>query len=169
MDQLVIIGVLTRLFGFKGGLAIKLLNPAETSLSKGMKVTLIGPHNVTKTEILREVLPGGRCFFEGIDTDVDARCLIGFELYVDRNDLPEPLADEYYLNDLLSMDVVTVNSDKLGKVVGFSHNNAQELLEVLLDENGKKVSIPLVKPIVVDIDFEQRIITLDIPEGLLEL
>lgn len=168
MDQLVHIGKITRLFGFKGGLALKLLNPSESTLSKGMKVTLIGPFNASKVETLHEVMPGGRCFFEGITTDTDARTLIGYDLYVAREDLPELDEHEYYLNDLLSMNIVDQHGEKLGTVVGFSHNNAQDLLEIELP-SGKKASIPLVQAIVTDIDFSKRIITVDVPEGLLEL
>lgn len=168
MDQLVLIGKITRLFGFKGGLALKLLNPSESTLSKGMKVTLIGPHNALRIETLYEVMPGGRCFFLGIHTDTDARTLIGYDLYVAREDLPELDEHEYYLNDLLSMTIVDQHGEKLGTVVGFSHNNAQDLLEIEL-QSGKKASIPLVQAIVTDIDFSKRVITADVPEGLLEL
>jgi 16S rRNA processing protein RimM len=59
------------------------------------------------------------------------------------------------------------NNQELGKIVGFSTNNAQDLLQV---SDGKiSFYVPFIEAFVKKIDYKTRQIYLDLPEGLIEV
>ena len=57
---------------------------------------------------------------------------------------------------------------ELGQITDVIQNAAQDLYEVKT-ETGKKVLVPVVKEFVLDVDMEQRIVKVKLPEGLLDL
>jgi 16S rRNA processing protein RimM len=168
MDQQILIGQISRPFGFKGGVHLRLMNENSGSLQTGVPITAVGPGTKKRVLTVKEVVHGARCFFEEVNDESAALALKGAELFIARHLMPPIDDDECYLADLLGMNVTDVNSLGLGRVVGFSSNLAQDLLEIELTD-GKNASVPLVDEIVIDIDLDRRVITLDPPEGLLEL
>lgn len=114
-----------------------------------------------------EVVPNSRIYFAEITDRTAAEKLQGAELYLNRADFPDLLEDEFYLGDLIGARVILANGDEAGVLTGFSSNNIQLLLEVKTP-SGYVASVPLVDAIVLDIDCENKIITIDPPAGLLE-
>lgn len=166
MSELILLGYIAKAFGTKGGLHIKLINPESIALVLGSKVTLkLGALNQLMT--ISEVVPGNRFYFAEITDRTAAEKLQGAELYLSRADFPDLLEDEFYLNGLIGAQVILVTGDNAGILTGFSSNNIQILLEVKTP-SGYVASIPLVDAIVLDIDSENKIITIDPPLGLLE-
>lgn len=54
----------------------------------------------------------------------------GLKLYVDRADLPDPDEDEYYITDLIGLDVVDVDGQPVGKVANVDNFGAGDLLDI---------------------------------------
>ena len=54
----------------------------------------------------------------------------GLKLYVDRADLPETNEDEYYITDLIGMNVVDVAGQPVGKVTNVDNFGAGDLLDI---------------------------------------
>lgn len=84
-------------------------------------------------------------------------------LYVDAEDRRDLDADEFWPDDLIGCRVVDTSGVNLGEVTDVSSNAAQDLLVV-----DGRYHVPMVKELVVNIDVEQRVITVDPPEGLFE-
>jgi 16S rRNA processing protein RimM len=167
MSQIVL-GYIARAFGIKGGVVIRLLNEESSSFSVGLKVSAklgkVAPRSLTISSIMDK----GRIFFEEITDRSDAESLVGAEILMDRDLLPDLAEDEYYLTDMIGAQIVDTEGTLIGLLVDYGSNNAQTLLEIeTIDQ--KSASIPLVKPIVCKIDCENKIIVVDLPEGLLEL
>ncbi|ESQ90759.1 16S rRNA-processing protein RimM [Asticcacaulis sp. AC460] len=59
-----------------------------------------------------------------------AEKLKGLKLYVDRADLPDTDEEEYYVTDLIGMDVVDTSGNAVGKVVNVDNFGAGDLLDV---------------------------------------
>lgn len=106
--------------------------------------------------------------FSGIDSREAAEELRNVEIFVSEEDLPELEEGEIYIRDLIDMEVVEVSGSVVGTVTGVIDNEFQDTLSVKTAE-GKQVLIPAVEPIVVSIDQDEGVITVDPPEGLLEL
>lgn len=115
--------------------------------------------------------------FEGMDSREDAEAARGTEIFVTEADLPPLEEGEFYIRDLIGMEVIEADdagegSEPAGAVIGrvtdVIQNTAQDLLEVETPE-GKKVLIPRVVAFVRDIDPKERRITVVLQEGLMDL
>ena len=104
---------------------------------------------------------------EGINDRNKAEEQRNKKVYIEEADLQELPEDTYYVRDLIGISVVT-DDGELGKITDVIQNSAQDLYEVKTAE-GKKVYIPVVKEFVTDVDMENRIVKVTLPEGLLDL
>ena len=59
-----------------------------------------------------------------------AEALRGLKLYIQRDSLPEPEEDEFYLADLIGLSVETAAGEVLGKVKAVQDFGAGDLLEI---------------------------------------
>lgn len=75
--------------------------------------------------------------------------------------------DEVFYHQLLGMEVRTVDGQVLGTVQEVFTLDPADLLQV--SDGEKEVLIPFTRAIVVEVDRDQGIVTVDPPEGLLEL
>lgn len=104
----------------------------------------------------------------GIDNRDNAEAVRGKEIYITEDDLPELPKGQFYIRDLIGMTVVEDDGNVLGSVTDVIQNTAQDIFEVER-EDGRKVLIPKVDQFVLDIDGEERKITVKLIEGLLDL
>ena len=94
----------------------------------------------------------------------EAETLSGADLWMRERDL-EPLpAGTFYRHDLVGCDVVDTRGAVVGKVTGVEGSLDRSYLVV--DEH---TLIPLVGEICVAVDIAARRVTVDPPEGLIEL
>lgn len=84
-------------------------------------------------------------------------------LYVDAGDRRDLDPDEFWPDDLIGCRVVDTGGVDHGEVTDVSSNAAQDLLVV-----DGRYHVPMVKELVVEVDIEHRVITVDPPEGLFE-
>ena len=103
----------------------------------------------------------------GIDDRNAAEKAKGSELFVTEADLPELPEGQYYVRDLIGMEVILEDGSHLGVVTDVIQNTAQDIFEVETDE-GKQVLIPKVPAFVLDIDPDSRRVQVRLIEGMLE-
>lgn len=103
----------------------------------------------------------------GIDSREQAQTLNGAELFVERDQLPDDLdEDEFYLEDLIGLDIYDLEEQNIGKVHALHNFGAGDLIE-MRDKNGKLVFIPFTKVAVPTVDFaEKKLIVDSIAAGL---
>lgn len=103
--------------------------------------------------------------FEDIDTQDRASSLTGCEVYFLRRLADEETDGVITWSRIVGFDVVDAASGKnIGKIEHIDETTVNVLLEL---EDG--TLIPAADEMIGDVDIEKRIITLIIPEGLLEL
>ncbi|HEY2172560.1 MAG TPA: ribosome maturation factor RimM [Mycobacteriales bacterium] len=98
-----------------------------------------------------------------------AEALRGTELVVDTDDLPaleDP--EEFYDHQLVGLTAVRTDGRELGQVSDVIHGPAGVLLAVRGD-SGAESLIPFVRAIVPAVDLAAARLTVDPPEGLLDL
>ncbi|MGL5098743.1 MAG: ribosome maturation factor RimM, partial [Fusobacteriaceae bacterium] len=83
-----------------------------------------------------------------------------------RRDLLGMGEDEYLMNDLLEMQVITEEGRNIGKVMNIFETVAHEILEV--ESETTEAMIPNISEFVKDIDFQKGIIRVALIEGMLE-
>lgn len=104
----------------------------------------------------------------GIDDRNAAEAAKGKFLYITEDDLPELAEGEYYIRDLIDMEVIEEDGTVLGKITDVLQNTAQDIFEVEM-AGGKKILIPRVDEFVLDIAIQSRRVVVRLIEGLLDL
>lgn len=106
--------------------------------------------------------------FEGIGDRDAAAELRGTWLTVDSATIAPPDdPDEFRDADLVGLSVRTVDGRQVGTVDDVLHSG-QDVL-VIKSTGGQEVMVPFVKPLVPDVDIPGGVLTIDPPEGLLNL
>jgi 16S rRNA processing protein RimM len=106
--------------------------------------------------------------FEGIGDRDAAAELRGTWLTVDSATIAPPDdPDEFRDADLVGLSVRTVDGRQVGTVDDVLHSG-QDVL-VIKSAGGHEVMVPFVKPFVPDVDIPGGVLTIDPPEGLLNL
>lgn len=106
------------------------------------------------------------CHLKGISSMNEARELVHGEIVIERDQLNPLSGNEYYVEDLIGLEVLTVSNEALGRIMGFMESGASVLLKV---NEEKEYLIPFVKEIVVEVAWEEEKIIIDPPPGLLEI
>ena len=166
-DGLLLVGRVARAHGIRGHVIV---NPETDFMEDRFRtgqVVLIGSAEGPRShEILESRIHQGRPIvrFAGIDTMNDAETLAGASLWLREKDL-EPLpAGTFYRHDLVGCDVIDTHGTSVGKVTAVEGSLDRSYLVV--DED---TLIPLVGDICVAVDIAARRVTIDPPDGLIEL
>ena len=102
---------------------------------------------------------------EGCNDRNGAEKLVGSQVYVHKDALPEPDPDEFYLRDLEGKLLKTTDGQAIGRITGFLSNSAQDLLSVQGEE--EEYLIPLIPEFLHAVDEDE--VTVSLPPGLLEI
>lgn len=102
--------------------------------------------------------------FKGIDNINDIERYKGKSLFVTREDAIELEEDEYYIADLIGMDVTT-DEGETGKLVDVIETGANEVYVVEFEKYGE-VLIPAIHDCILDVDIEEMQMKVHLLEGL---
>ena len=168
--DLVLIARAVKTHGLKGEVVAELLTDFPERFEDLEEVVLVSPGGEQKAGSIedfwfqkdRVVLKVG-----GYD-DVDAaKELIGYEFAVPESDRVQLEDGEFYDWELEGC-TVKVGDESIGQVRSVLKTGGTEIL-IVIDESGKEKLVPLASDIVVEIDTSAKTITVDPPEGLLDL
>lgn len=103
---------------------------------------------------------------KGIQTRNDSELYKGHAFYISSELLVSESGDDIYLKEIEGFRVFDKEID-VGIICGFSFNGAHDLL--IIQTELDKVEIPFVKELIKDIDFDNKKIIFDLPQGLCEI
>jgi 16S rRNA processing protein RimM len=163
-DALILIGRVAGAFGVKGEIRITTFTADPLAL-------------VDYKTLLREdgspglTLTGGRVAKGGvvvrtkeIETRDQAEAARGLKLYIPRDVLPDPEdEDEYYVTDLVGLDVVSVDGEPLGRVKSVHDFGAGDLLEIEPPQ-GPSWWLPFTREAVPEVSIADRRVVAVKPE-----
>jgi 16S rRNA processing protein RimM len=87
-----------------------------------------------------------------------AEKLLNTQLFIERDRLPPPEEDEYYLSDLHGLRVVTTDGRELGTVTGLHDHGAGAYLEI------GPLLLPFTRACVPGVDIAGGVLTVALPE-----
>jgi 16S rRNA processing protein RimM len=106
--------------------------------------------------------------FEGYDTMTAAQALTGGRLVIADKDL-ELLEDGHFFeHQVIGSDVVTSNGRSIGRVKSVMRTGGTDVLVLQTDEGVERM-IPFADAICTEVDVNAKRITVNPPEGLLDL
>jgi len=129
---------------------------------------------MSKDDVVGEVEVESRRFFQGrhvlkfsgVSDRTAAEELRGKMLAVEADQIGTLPPDTFFIHDLIGMKVCLPNGTEIGKVKSVLETGGVDLLEV--GERGE-ILIPFTDEICREVDAEKKVITIDPPEGLLQL
>lgn len=101
---------------------------------------------------------------DGISTREDAAALKGRRIYVDRDRLPEPDAEEFYHADLIGLRAEDDHARPLGRVIAIHDFGAGDLIEID-PGGGDAVMVPFTAETVPEVDIRGGRIVIVAPPG----
>ena len=76
--------------------------------------------------------------------------------------------DEYFITDLIGLQVLTEDGEALGVLKDVLETGANDVYVVEM-KNGRELLIPAIKDCILDVDTEQGTMTVHLLEGLMDL
>ena len=74
--------------------------------------------------------------------------------------------DEYYIKDLYDMSVITEDNTELGIITDILFTGANDVY-VISPKEGRDILIPAIKDCILNVDIENKVMIVRIPEGLI--
>lgn len=168
--ELVAIARTARTRGLKGELVAEILTDFPERFDDLVDVIATDETGVERAlQIEEHWFQKGRVIlkFRGYDSIESAEGLLNLEICVPEVEAVDLEENEYFDWQLAGCLVVDLEGETIGRVTGVMRTGGNENLEVAGSE--KEHLIPFVKAICVDVDIENKIIRVDLPEGLLDL
>lgn len=164
------LGKIVKKYSFKGELLVK-LDTDEPELYDGLESVFVDLRNnlvpffiessqLHKSELLRVK-------FEDVDTEQDADSLLKCDLYLPLEFLPKLEDGKFYFHEIIGFKVEDVNFGAVGIVKSINDTTSQPLFEI--DRDGIEILIPMNDAFIKKVDKKKKIITVDTPEGLIDL
>ena len=171
-----VVGIITSSHGIKGELKVKSLSDFSERFTKpGKRWLQIDKEEPISYNLISGYRKPGKDFFiislDKVQDKDSADRLKKYKLLVESNNIPKLKQGEFHLNQLVNLTVKIQQDNQvetIGEVVDLM-NESNNLLEIKIYENNKKVLIPFVKEIIPIIDLEKNFILINPPKGLLEL
>lgn len=106
--------------------------------------------------------------FKGINAINDLMPYKGCLMFVEKTFVRENLKeDEFLIDELTGLNVIDLDGNEIGVVVGVSNNGMNDLISV--KTKTKKISlVPFVKELVPKVDIKNKKVTINNIEGLIE-
>ena len=104
--------------------------------------------------------------FKGIDRVEDAESFRNSYLEVDRENAIELQEGEYFIVDLLGLNVVTEENKVLGKLEDIFNTGSNDIYVVKSDD-GKQLLLPAISEVIKQINIKENKIVVHLLEGLI--
>lgn len=167
MEDLLKIGVITTTHGVRGEVKVFPTTDAER-FTELAYVLLDAGREMRKLEIQNVKFFKNLVIlkFKGIDNINDIEIYKGRDLWIPREEAQELDEDEYYIGDLIGMDVILEDGQHFGTLKDVMETGANDVYVVEADQGGE-VLLPAIHECILDVDLEENVMTIHLMKGLL--
>ena len=127
---MILVGRVAGAFGVRGEVRITTFTEDPLSLTRYGALKREDGAEALKVKSARAAKGGVIARVEGVDNKEAADALRGLRLFVPRDALPEPDAEEFYLADLIGLRVESVDGAALGVIASVQNFGAGDMLEI---------------------------------------
>ena len=167
MEQLLQVGVISSTHGIRGEVKVFPTTDDPDRFRKLKQVILDTGREQKDLEI-----EGVKFFkqfvilkFKDIDNINDIEKYKGKSLYVTREHAVKLKKDEYFIADMIGMDVFTEDGELFGALKDVMETGANDVYIIEMSD-GKEVLVPAIKQCILDVDIENRKMVIHLLEGL---
>ncbi|MBF0160696.1 MAG: 16S rRNA processing protein RimM [Magnetococcales bacterium] len=171
----VAVGRLQGAFGVKGWARIlSFTDPPERILTfptwwLGRHLPVGHPPGVGFTEVVplsgQKHGRGVVALLRGVENPEAAQALSGSDVWIPRENLPEPEEGAHYWADMVGMQVVTQEGERLGTVAYLFATGANDVLVVQEADGGERL-LPFTREVVRNVDRNSQTMTVSLMPGM---
>ena len=169
MEDLLQVGVITQTHGIKGEVKV-FPTTDDVRRFKKLKETILdtGKEKITlEIESLKFFKQFVILKFKGIDNINDVEKYRQKNLYVTRANAVRLRRDEYFIADLIDIEVYEEDDKLLGVLKNVIETGANDVYEVEMSD-GREVLIPAIKECILSVDVAARKMVVHLLDGLLD-
>lgn len=163
------IGYIQKPHGLKGGVSVALDQDAPANFDE-LETVFVEKNNRLIPHFIEAVsVRGDKAFvtFDDITTPEQAQSISKCAIYLPKSLRPKSSRGEFYDDEVIDFEVVDSEAGTLGKVTGITEAGPNKLIAV--NYEGKEVLIPVNSPFITSINKSKKRITVELPEGFLEI
>jgi 16S rRNA processing protein RimM len=170
IDDCFYLGKIVRKYSFKGELLIK-LDTDQPEIYEHLDAVFIFVRNslipffIEQSQLHKSDLL--RVKFEEVTTEEDADALLKSDVYLPLDLLPKLEGNKFYFHEVIGFTIIDNTFGTVGVIKGINDNTSQALFEV--DREGVELLIPMNDEFIKKIDRDSKTITVETPEGLIDL
>lgn len=169
--RLIPVGKVTRTHGVRGAVKIYPYGESLAVQEPGEKLFLppFSGRSKLRELTLVSIEPQGkllRAQFREVATMDEAQGIVGQELFLPEDRLPQTEEGEYYHYQLIGLRVETVQGRQIGVLRGIIETGANDVYAV--ESESGEILIPAVDEIILEVDLERGRMVIDPPEGLID-
>ena len=167
MEDLLKVGVITTTHGVRG--EVKVYPTTDPERYIDLEYVLLD----TGRELRRLDISNVKFFknlvilkFKGIDNINDIEMYKQRELWIPREEAQELDEDEYYIADLIGMEVLLEDESIFGTLKDVMETGANDVY-IVETKDGQEVLLPAIKECILDVDVENNTMTVHLMKGLI--
>jgi 16S rRNA processing protein RimM len=161
-----LVGKLNRPHGVRGEMIMTLMTDFPERLKSGVQVFLGVEHQPVTIKSVRHHNRGLLVSLEGYDNREEVGHLRNREVFVSAEDRPPLPEGEFYLHQILGLQVVSDAGQPMGVVSDWIETGANGVW-VVRDEAGAEILLPDIDEVVLNIDLDAGQMTVHLLEGLI--
>ncbi|OAB79949.1 ribosome maturation factor RimM [Cochleicola gelatinilyticus] len=164
------LGKVVKKYSFKGELLVK-LDTDEPELFTKMESVFVELHKtlipffIIQSSLHKSLLL--RVKFEDVNSEEDADALLGKELFLPLSFLPPLTGTKFYYHEVIGFKVEDETYGDAGIIKGVNDATAQHLF--IIEKDGKEILIPINDHFIKQVDRKNKVMHLDVPEGLIDI
>ena len=167
MEQLLQVGVISSTHGIRGEVKVFPTTDDVKRFKKLKKVILDTgrEHLPLEVESVKFFKQFAIVKFKGIDNINDIEKYKGKSLLVDRENAVKLRKDEYFIADMIGLQVYTEDWEAFGVLKDVLETGANDVYIIDSSKHGE-VLVPAIKQCILDVDIEGQKMTIHLMEGL---
>ena len=169
MEDLLQVGAITQTHGIRGEVKVFPLTDDVGRFKKG--ISLILDLGRSRLDLEVETVKFFKQFvilkFKGYDSINEIEKFVKKNLYVTRENAVKLKKDEYFIADLIGLTVVTDDGSVLGTLTDVITTGANDVYAVKM-ESGKELLIPAIHDCILQVNDDERKMTVHLLDGLLD-
>ena len=162
------LGRITKPFGVKGQVVIFLDvdDPQDYAELDSVLVEVKG--SLVPYFIKSIKLNGNKATVEFEDLEAEESiALVGRELYLPLDVLPELTGNQFYFHEVIGFIIIDEVYGDIGTLTSVIEYPAQPLFQIM--KNGTEILIPVIDPVIQQVDRKEKTIYIKAPNGLIDL
>ena len=157
------LGHITGVFGLAGEVRLFLYNPdSDLFCGRGREVVMVGPEGTRRDVTVRARSGAGKRILgrvSQVQTPEAARALVGWEIVLAEDALPQTGDDEFYHHELVGLPVKNESGESMGRLTSI-HAGPETDIWIVSGPQGQAM-IPAVKELVVSVDLDEGVTVVD--------